>query len=143
MRKAAILLLIIIVTAACAAGCSTAPPGETAAPTATTTATPAPAGGEQPDIAITVVSLTPQYSPDGPFIFKARISTENRGEIEGRGVVITVNLIDEGTNTITDTKNQYIERFIPGDKKSFDISLNNADPALTYRVETSVLFNQS
>jgi len=139
MRSIAILLLLVL-TAACAAGCSAPPPEESPAPT--TAATPAPAGGEEPDIVVTVASLTPRYSPDRPFVFTARIEAENQGAIEGRGVVITVTLVDEEANRITDTKNQYIERFMPGDTKIFDITLSNADPARTYRVETGVIFNQ-
>jgi ABC-type glycerol-3-phosphate transport system substrate-binding protein len=103
MRSIAILLLLVL-TAACAAGCSAPPPEESPAPT--TAATPAPAGGEEPDIVVTVASLTPRYSPDRPFVFTARIEAENQGAIEGRGVVITVTLIDEEANRITDTKNQ-------------------------------------
>jgi hypothetical protein len=132
--------LFLILTAACAVGCSSPPLEEAPAPTAS--ATPAQADGEDPDIVVTVASLTPQYSPDRPFVFKARISAENRGSIEGRGVVITVSLIDEEENKITDTKNQYIERFMPGDTKIFDITLANADPARAYRVETGVIFNR-
>lgn len=139
MRRTAILLLFLM-TAACAAGCSAPPPEEVPAPTAA--ATPAPPGGEEPEIAVTVVSLTPRYSPDRPFTFTARIRAENQGAIEARGVVITLTLIDEEANRITDTKNQYIERFMPGETKIFDITLSNADPARPYRVETGVIFNR-
>lgn len=126
MRAAAILFLILLI-AVCSAGCSTSSGGAAAPTTVETTAVPASTGGGQPDITVTVVSLTPQYSVDKPLLYKARIDTENQGSVEATGVVIAVNLIDEETGTITDTKNQYVERFLPGEKKSFVISLSNAD----------------
>ncbi|TAJ44455.1 hypothetical protein [Methanofollis fontis] len=134
------LLIALLAAALLCAGCTSESPPPTPAPGEMVT--PAPTPGAAAAISVETLSLTPRYSPDGSFSMVARIRAENTGTLDVTGVVITVELVDTASNTISDSKNQYIERFIPGDSKIYDITLA-AEAGRTYEVHSRVVSDQS
>ncbi|WP_342678130.1 hypothetical protein [Methanofollis sp. UBA420] len=141
MRILPVLLLIALALAAFAAGC-TSSPVVTPDVTPVVTAALPQTGDDQPAITVGVLGLTPQYSVDKPFSYLARVQATSPGTVEATGVVVVVTLVDTELNTVNDTKNIAIERFVPGDTKIYDVRLTGKSDR-EYHVETEVLFNQA
>lgn len=139
MRVLPALLLVALVLAVSVAGCASAP---AASPAVTPAPVPPSTVATSPAITVEVLDLTPQYSVDKPFSYRAQVRTTNPTGADVTGVVVVVRLVETASGSVIDTENILIERFVPGDTKIYTVRLSG-DPDQECRVETEVLFNQS